>query len=84
MHTGRERLSNIRQHYIDNHLTPREHKASGKKPLNTLPYIDIRRIVVFLANYAEEHAILLPGRMPGYKRSDMQLLPSSTTKKVCN
>ena len=82
MHTGRERLNNIRQHYIDNHLTPREHKASGKKPLNTLPYIDIRRIVVFLANYAEEHAFLLPGRMPGYKRCDMQLLPSSTTKKV--
>lgn len=27
------------------------------------------------------HAILLPGRIPGYKRTDVQLLPSSTTKR---
>ena len=82
MYTGKERLCNIRRHYINHHLTLCEHKATGKKPMNTLPFIDIRRIVVFLANYAEENAILLPGRVPSYKRSDMQLLPSSTTKTV--
>ena len=38
--------------------------------------------MVFLANHAKEHAILLPGRIPGHKRDDMQLLPSSTTRKV--
>ena len=27
-------------------------------------------------------AILLPGRIPGYKRDDLKLLPSSTSKKV--
>jgi hypothetical protein len=36
----------------------------------------------FLRSYAEVNAILLPGRIPGYKRDDLQLLPSSTTKKV--
>ena len=77
MHAERERPNNIRQHYIENHLTPCEHKVTY-----TLPYVDIQRIVVFLANYAEEYAILLPGRMPGYKRNDMQLLLYRTTKKV--
>jgi len=42
----------------------------------------IQDIVKFISNFAEEQAILLPGRIPGYKRDDMKLLPSSTTKKV--
>ena len=33
-------------------------------------------------NYAEENAILLPGRLPTHKIFDVQLLPSSTTKNV--
>ena len=28
----------------------------------------------------EANAMVLPGRVPGYKSSDIQLLPSSTTK----
>ena len=35
----------------------------------------------FLFNYSEDHAILLPGRVPGYKDTKVKLLPSSTTKK---
>ena len=31
-------------------------------------------------NYSEDHGILLPGRIPGYNRMDLKLLPSSTTK----
>ena len=31
-------------------------------------------------NTTEANAMVLPGRVPGYKRSDIQLLPSSTTK----
>jgi len=39
-------------------------------------------VVKFLQNFAETNAILLPGRIPGYKRDDVQLLPSSMMKKV--
>ena len=35
---------------------------------------------MFLDNYAETHAILLPGRIPGYKNWDVKLLPSQMTK----
>ncbi len=31
-------------------------------------------------NTTDANAMVLPGRVPGYKRSDIQLLPSSTTK----
>lgn len=30
--------------------------------------------------YAEDHAIMLPGWIPGYKRFDLQLLPCPVTK----
>jgi len=35
--------------------------------------------VHFILHYAEANAILLPGRIPGYNRDDVQLLPCSTT-----
>ena len=31
--------------------------------------------------YAEDHAIMLPGWIPGYKRFDLQLLPCPVTKR---
>ena len=34
----------------------------------------------FVKNFAEDHGIMLPGRIPGYHRFDLQLLPSNTTK----
>jgi hypothetical protein len=35
-----------------------------------------------IMQYAESNAILLPGCIPGYKRDDIPLLPSSTAKKA--
>ena len=43
---------------------------------------DVKQLVVFILLYAEANAILLPGRIPGYKKDDIQILPSSTTKKA--
>ena len=68
--------------YIACGLTPRQHGNARRLPHNTLSFEAVKNVVMFLRNYAEDHAILLPGRIPGYKRDDVQLLPSSTTKKV--
>jgi len=46
------------------------------------PYSTKAHVVKFLQNYAEENALLLPGRIPGCKRDDINLLPSSRSKKV--
>ncbi|KAK6190399.1 hypothetical protein SNE40_002279 [Patella caerulea] len=58
-----------------------ETKAGGRH-LNTraLSFEDIQRIVTFLINFAEQHALVLLGRVPGFKRDDVKLLPSSETK----
>lgn len=43
-------------------------------------YEDVQRTVQFLTNYARENALVLPGRVPGFKKDDIDLLPSSHTK----
>ena len=50
-------------------------------PHNTTKLSDIKNAVRYILQYAEDHAILLPGRIPRYKRDDFQLLPSSITKR---
>lgn len=43
---------------------------------------DTERIVKFLQAYTEDHGLVLPGRIPGYKQNDIKLLPSSNTKQA--
>ena len=45
--------------------------------MKSLTFDDVFHIVSFIRNYAED---LLPGCIPEYKRSDLQLLPCSTTE----
>ena len=49
-------------------------------PHNTTELSDIKNVVRYILNYVEDHIVLLPGRIPGYKRDDLQLFSSSTTK----
>ena len=73
------RFDAIKRHWLRNGLCPRVRTKS--QPYNTTRLSDIKHVVRFILQYAEDHAILLPGRIPGYKRDDLQLLPSSTTKR---
>ena len=41
---------------------------------------DIELLVCFILNFAEDHGIVLPGRIPGFKRDDVKVLPSNFTK----
>ena len=50
-------------------------------PKHALSYASTEYVIRFLLTYAEQHALLLPGRIPGYSRSDIQLLPSSVSKR---
>ena len=52
------------------------------KPKHALSFSSTECVVRFLLTYSEQHALLLPGRIPGYSRSDIQLLPSSSTKRA--
>ena len=72
----------IKRHYMENGMEPQVHKNTKWLPIKTASYEDILALVKFLQNYAETNAILLPGRIPGYKWDDLKLLPSNTSKKV--
>ena len=62
-------------------LAATEEEGGGRKFNTTsLSLDDIRQVVAYLVNFAEDHALVLPGRVPGYKRTDLKLLPSSETK----
>ena len=44
--------------------------------------LELIHTVTYIKNYAEANGILLPGQIPGYKRTDIQLLPTHTTKRL--
>ena len=72
----------LKASYLATGLTLRVHGNAKRLPKHALKLDEVKNLVTFLHNYAEKNAILLPGRIPGYKRDDLQLLPSNTTKKV--
>ena len=78
---GRTRFKNLVKSLKEKGLTPRTHGNAKKKPHHALLLCSIEYVVRFIHNYAEQNALLLPGRVPGYSRSDIQLLPSSTSKR---
>lgn len=79
---GKDRLRNVKDSYLTNGLETRVHGNIKRRPHNHLAHAVITNFTKFLENYTEENAILLPGRIPGYKRDDIKLLPSSRSKKV--
>ncbi|XP_072175269.1 uncharacterized protein [Diadema setosum] len=75
------KLIALKKWFRDHGLTPVQRKSGGRAPrTNLLSPTDIRDAVTFITNYAEDHAVFLPGRIPGFKRSDLRLLPASATK----
>ena len=79
---GESRLKAVRKHYLENGMEGRVHKNTKRLPPKALSWEDTITFTKFMENYTETHAILLPGRIPGYKRDDLKLLPSNLTKKV--
>jgi hypothetical protein len=78
---SQNKLTAVVTHYQENGIMPRRKKSGGRQS-NTrcLSYDDIKAVVSFISNFAEQHALVLPGRVPGFKRTDIRLLPSMETK----
>ena len=60
----------------------RRHGNTNREPAVAFSFDLTSKIITFIQNYTEANAILLPGRIPGYKKYDMKLLPSSTSKRA--
>ena len=68
------------KHYRKNGLSLRIHGNKRRLPSSAFSTETIERVVKFIMNITEDQALLLPGRVPGFKRIDVKLLPSSLTK----
>ena len=74
------RFRRLKEHYEEHGLSQRVHGNYKRLPHNTLPQAVTEDVKSFLTNYAEENAVLLPGRIPGFKNDDIRLLSSSESK----
>jgi len=71
---GEYLLKAIISKYLADGLVPRIHGHTGRIPHNSLVYKDLECIISFVIQFCEMNAILMPGRVPGYKRDDIQIL----------
>ena len=78
---GEKRFKNLMKSLKEDGLTPRIHGNTKRKPHHALSLSSVEHVVRFLLNYTEENGLLLPGRVPGYRRTDIKLLPSSLSKR---
>ena len=78
---GSKRYKALKRHYEVHGFVPRRHGNTGKPRANAFHPDEVLYTTNFIISYAEANGVVLPGRVPGYKRSDLQLLPSSTTKR---
>ena len=70
----------LKDHYEENGLSERVHGSHKRLPHNATQQAVSEDVKNFLTNYVEENAVLLPGRIPGFKNDDIKLLSSSDTK----
>lgn len=77
---SKSRFQRLVEHYQSCGISLRIHGNSKRLPHNALPLAVNEDVKNFLSNYADENAVLLPGRIPGFKNEDIQLLSSSDTK----
>lgn len=79
---GIDRYKNLVSHFDKSKLQPRVHGLTNKIPKCKSKYTkELRESVVqFIKNYADHHAIPLPGRLPQFKNFKVMKLPTSDTK----
>ena len=77
---GETRYKNLKKSLHSNGLATRSHCNLKRSPAHALSLSFTEFVVRFVLNYAEQNALLLPGRVPGYSRSDIKPLPSSVSK----
>ena len=72
------RFLRLKDHYGENGLSLRVHGNHKRLPHNATPQSVSEDVKNFLTNY--KNAVLLPGRIPGFKNDALKLLSSSDTK----
>lgn len=79
---GIDKYKNLVSHFDKSKLQPRVHGLKNVIPKCKSDYTKEHResVVQFIKNYADQHAIPLPGRLPQCKNYKVMKLPSCDTK----
>ena len=77
---GKNKFCSLVKHYRKNELSLHVHGNQKWPPSWTVPSQTVKQVMKFILNVAEEQALLLPRHAPGFKRTDVHLLPSALTK----
>ena len=77
---GYNRFRRLKDHYEQHGICQRTHGNSNRVPDNATQYSTIDDVHAFIQNYVEENAIILPGRIPGFKSDDVKMLSTSESK----
>jgi len=78
---SKEKLQKIGKHYANHGLTARRHGNCGKAPSNSHSFETRRHVKEFIQNYADDHGVCLPGRIPGHRDESITLISSADSKK---
>lgn len=77
---GYARFLRLKEHWEQHGLSHRTHGNTKRVPENATPLSVVEDFCAFLQNYMEENAIILPGRIPGFKSDDIRVLSLSESK----
>lgn len=77
---GYSTFRRLKEHYQEHGISSRIHGNTKRVPGNATSKKSLEAILAFIENYVEENAIVLPGRIPGFKNEEIRLLYSSETK----
>ena len=79
---GIRMLKNVKKNFAEAGMELQQHKNVRKSSLVRAIPFEIRKDAVnFVNNFALQHALVLPGRVPATRNLDLKLLPSTMTKK---
>ena len=65
--TTKWKLQNLKCHYNQEGFISRRHGNTGRSPHNSYSFNTINAVKEFIEIYAENHGVLLLGRIPGHR-----------------
>lgn len=74
---GEKKLKNVKKQFLVEGIVPKQHSNVAKPcAMRSVEYEKRKQACSFIKNFAENNALVMPGRMSNYKNPDLKLLPS--------
>ena len=78
---GRGRFDRLKKRFLKDGVIEPVHRNAGQHVAHTVSFERTKHVTFFIRNYAQEHALFLPGRQNNHFNASVKLLPTSCTKK---